>query len=388
MKWLLCLLPLLPFSLGQDMIKGSSLFGLETQLFNTDYSWLHPASYYIDELGRRGFNYLRVPFSAGYVRRGDFTVMDEIFESARRNDMYVLLDWHRNNNVNTQEDWLEGISLADYMATYKALIKRYVFNPQLRMVGLFNEYKGNDAVFWKQQMEHVVLELEQSFPNRFIWVIGCPQWSGNCHDMDWSHLPFYDRVRFDIHKYIFSIGGNRDYEEDWMFSFPKDHSKVIVGEWGFFSQKPEQVQWANRFVRWLKDHNIHNSFFWVSVSNSGDTGGLWIDGAIFDEVKYNILQDLWKNQTIPHRNLKEEEPVVVKYSPIPIPDQGCFKRLNNTEQEDEEDDFEEDLPRHLQGRRKRKCHMIDEAYQCVFHRACAYNKDQGCFSINHRCHFD
>ena len=338
MRWSGLLLSLLPFSLGKDIIKGSSFFGLETQLFNTDYSWLHPASYYIDELGRRGFNYLRIPFSAGYVRRGDFTVLDQIFQSATQNNMFILLDWHRNYNVNNQEDWLEGISLAEYMATYKQLLSQYVFNPQLRMVGLFNEYKGNDPVFWKQQMEHVVLEMEQTFPNRFIWVIGCPQWSGNCHDMDWSHLPFYDRIRYDIHKYIFSIGGNRDYEEDWLFSFPKDHSKVIVGEWGFFSQKPEQVHWAERFVKWLKEHNIHNSFFWVSVSNSGNTGGLWIDGTTFDEVKYNILKDLWNETVINHNRTLTfrgssyprflvsngtDDEVVMKY----IPDHGCHHYL-------------------------------------------------------------
>jgi hypothetical protein len=109
---------------------------------------------------------------------------------------------------------------------------------------------------------------------------------------------------------------------------------VIVGEWGFFSQKPEQVHWAERFVKWLKQYNIHNSFFWVSVSNSGDTGGLWIDGTTFDEVKYNILQDLWNETVSPnHRTLTfrnhshptflvssgSDDQVVLKYSPIVLP---------------------------------------------------------------------
>jgi len=397
MKWLGLLLSTLPFSYG--VIKGSSIFGLETQLQNTDYSWEHPASFYIDELGRRGFNYLRVPFSAGYVKRGDFSVMDEVFNSATKNNMNVLLDWHRNLDVGFQGDWLEGISFDDYLTTYKSLINRYLWNPQLRMIGLFNEYKGMDAVFWTQQMEKVVLDLEQTFPNRFIWVIGCPQWSGNCHDMDWSHLPFYDRVRYDCHKYIFSIGGDRDYEEDWSFSFPKDHSKVIIGEWGFFSQKQEQVQWAQRFVKWLKQHNIHDSFFWVSVSNSGDTGGLWIDGKTFDETKYAILKDLWDDDhhrglvfrsdytSDPNDPILSGDGVEMKYAPIPI--NNCQKIIVN-ETDDDIDDWgdDEDDRRNLQGwrRRPRKCYLIGETYKCVFHRACAWNKDHGCFRVNQCFH--
>jgi len=285
--WSLLLLPT-SFGVLTD-IRGSSLFGLETQLGNTDCSWERPASYYIDELGRRGFNWLRVPFSAEYIRNDNFSVMDDIFDSASKWNMSVLLDWHRNINA-FQDNWLENITIDDYFSLYKKLIFRYYYNPTLKMIGLFNEYKGTDPIYWSKEMDMVVRELEKTFPERFYWLIGCPQWSGLCRDMDWSYLPFQDRVYVDHHKYIFS---NPSTPQGWDTSFYHDHSKVVVGEWGFFSDHPEQVQWAHTFVNWLKEKNIRNSFFWVSVSNSGDTGGLWKECKVFEETKYQVLKDLW-----------------------------------------------------------------------------------------------
>lgn len=286
MRWVLLLFVGLVSSL--DM-RCTSLFGLETDLSQTDCSWAHPSSFYIDQLGEKGFNWLRIPFSGEYVRRGDFHILDDIFQSAEKWDMSVLLDWHRNINA-YQDDWLENISRDDYLSLYKQLLTRYMDNPHLQMVGLFNEYKGQDLSYWKGQMEAVVLELENTFPDRFLWLIGGMLWSGNHHDLDWSHLPFADRIYQDIHKYSFSGKAN---EEDWEYSFPKNHSQTVVGEWGFFSDRQDQVDWAHRFVNWLKEKEMRNTCFWVSVSSSGDTGGLWKDCQDFEYSKYNLILYLW-----------------------------------------------------------------------------------------------
>lgn len=277
-----------------SVLQCTSFFGLETSLFNTDCSWQHPATYYMDELGQRGFNTIRVPFSATYIQRGDFTVMDDIFDKSGEYNISVILDWHRNFNTDFQQDWLEGISNETYLKLYKQLIDRYIDRPQLTTIGLFNEYKGTNVAMWKENMDCVVRKMEQMYPNRFIWLIGCPEWSGNCHDMDWSYLPFFDRIRYDIHKYVFSVGVNQtSFEHDWQYSFPKHRNHTIVGEWGYFSDKPEQVAWAERFVKWLRKEGIRNSCFWVSVSDSADTGGLWKNCETFEKGKYLLLQSLW-----------------------------------------------------------------------------------------------
>lgn len=288
MKWLLLLVISLHRVSG--IIKGCSIFGLETPLSNTDCSWEQPATYYINELGAKGFNWLRVPFSGEYVRKGDFHVMDEIFETCAKWNMSILLDWHRNINA-YQDNWLQNINIDEYFFLYEQVIDRYKTTPQLQMLGLFNEYQGLDSAYWSQEMEHVVLTLETKYPKRFQYLIGCPQWSGNCHDMDWSYLPFYDRIYVDHHKYIFSSPST---PEGWNNSFYHDVHHAVVGEWGYFSDRPEQVQWAHSFVQWLKEKGIRCTFFWVSVSNSGDTGGLWKDCKWFEQEKYELLLELWE----------------------------------------------------------------------------------------------
>lgn len=279
----------------QSILQCTSFFGLETSLFNTDCSWEHPVSFYLDELGNRGFNAIRVPFSAHYIQRGDYSILDTIFDKTEQYNMSIILDWHRNFNTDFQQDWLEGISKEQYLNLYQQLINRYINRPHLTTISLFNEYKGRDLEMWKHDMDEVVRKLEQKYPDRFIWLIGCPEWSGNCHDMDWSYLPFFERVRYSIHKYVFSIGVNQSsYETDWNYSFPQTHrNHTIVDEWGYFSDRPEQVAWAERFVKWLKKEKIQNTCFWVSVSNSQDTGGLWKNCKDFEKGKYLLLQSLW-----------------------------------------------------------------------------------------------
>lgn len=303
MKWLSFLF--LPFHIGLGM-KCISLSGLETQSYQTDCFWENSASYYIDELGRRGFDWLRIPFSASYVERGDFSILDNIFDSAKKWNMSILLDWHRNRNAGWQGDWLDDLNHDEYLRIYIQLLSRYYSRIELQMVGIFNEYKLMDSGFWKKEMEHSVRYLETTFPNRFYWLIGCPQWSGNCHDIDWSFLPFHDRVFGDVHKYSWSFVINQDeYESDWEYSFPKNRTQVVVGEWGFLSDNSQQVEWAHRFIKWLQNNNIDKTCFWMSVSSSGDTGGIWKDCHIFDELKYNVLLELWNTtKTVEKRTLR------------------------------------------------------------------------------------
>jgi hypothetical protein len=370
MKWIICLLSVIPFSLGK--IRGSSLFGLETPLQNTDCSWVQPASYYIDELGKRGFNYLRIPFSGEYVRNNNFRVMDEIFEGASRWNMSICLDWHRNIN-GFQDNWLENISLDEYYRLYEILIERYKQKPTLKMIGLFNEFKGNEASFWQQQMGQVVLHFENKYPMRFDWLVGCPRWSGDCIDMDWSNYPFKDRIFVDHHKYIFSEPSN---PQGWEKSFYKDHKQVIVGEWGYFSDS--QSQWAETFVDWLIKNDIRNSFFWVSVSSSGDTGGLWKDCRVFEESKYQLLKRLWGVDD--HRGLVEDK--IFRGSNRVDNLLGFISNSSADaivmDEAGDDDDWED---RNLQGPwRRRKCHFIEQPLMCIKHHVCCWGKaHDGCF---------
>jgi hypothetical protein len=72
---------------------------------------------------------------------------------------------------------------------------------------------------------------------------------------------------------------------------------VSVGEWGFKSERWDEVSWAKEFVAYLKKHNIRDTYFWT-IAHSGDTGGLWHDDCEnIDMSKYVIIKSLWDSNT-------------------------------------------------------------------------------------------
>jgi len=277
------------YETNSEFVRGASFFGLETELGNTDCSWVKPSSYYINELGRLGFNWIRLPFSQQYVRAGHWEIMDNVFETARLNNISILLDYHRTYNSH-QGDWSET-NMFDFVTTWETIIDRYYNDDSLQAIGLYNEYEGNDAMLWNGVMRISVQQLEEKYPNRFFWLVGCPQWSGNCLDMNLEGLPFSDRIRYEAHKYKFS--GSAD-EVDWDRSLGPFTEKLVIGEWGYKSSDPSEVEWAHRFVDYLIRRDIRDTFFWVAVTNSGDTGGLWKPDCLTIEItKLDLLEKLW-----------------------------------------------------------------------------------------------
>jgi endoglucanase len=68
----------------------------------------------------------------------------------------------------------------------------------------------------------------------------------------------------------------------------------MVGEWGYISTDDKQVQWAEHFVKYLKDKNIRNTYFWSWNFDSGDTKGVLLDNCNdVDQNKVQLLHTLW-----------------------------------------------------------------------------------------------
>lgn len=272
-------------------IRGLSIYGLETDLKDFVCSWRFPVNWYVDQFAQLGGNSVRVPFSYELVQSGPTWKIDQLMDAVEKHDgMSVMLDYHRTWNSHQGPVPTEGISIDQYISVWKVILDRYKDRKCLIYAGVFNEYQGSDTGYWAGIMRGVLEELEHTFPDRFIWVVGGTRWSGNLRGFSLEDLAFADRIRYDIHKYIFSGASN---PRDWDESFGDYPHKVLVGEWGFKSQVYSEMQWANTFVDYLRQRNITNTYFWT-VAHSQDTGGLWFDDCeTLDEVKYSIIARLW-----------------------------------------------------------------------------------------------
>ena len=290
---LLLLLPLMALQTVQSLIQGINVYGLETERRDFVCSWQHDIDYYIEKVNNLGFNSLRVPVSYQYIREGNFHKLDRLFDAAETHgNMSILLDMHRlQPNRQAVVPTENGVSLDQFVDAWIQIASRYESRPHLWALDLFNEYQGTDSGYWNQMSRDISTRLEQRFPNRFTYLVGGVRWGGDIHDINIEDVAHHDRVRYTIHKYIFSSSQN--FERDWDYSFGAFPSKVIVGEWGYKSEKWEEAQWAARFVNYLKSRGIRDTYFWT-IAHSGDTGGLWRDDCeTLDQEKVDLLHHLW-----------------------------------------------------------------------------------------------
>jgi aryl-phospho-beta-D-glucosidase BglC (GH1 family) len=52
----------------------------------------------MDRMKEIGFNYIRLPFSMDFIKKDDWTEMDQFFEKAEQNNISISLDFHRLHN--------------------------------------------------------------------------------------------------------------------------------------------------------------------------------------------------------------------------------------------------------------------------------------------------
>lgn len=277
------------------MIQGINFYGLETPSKDLVCSWANPPEYYLEKLEDLGFNTIRLPFSYEWARAGDFSKMDDFFDSATLHHFDIVLDMHRIWSSHQGPNPTEGINIEDFIQQWIHVIARYHENPILKGIDIFNEDQGTDAIAWNNMLRQVTTAIETEFPGRFLFYCGGTRWGGDISGINIEDVPFHNRVRYTIHKYSFS--SSNDYVHDWDVSFGPFASipgKVSVGEFGWKQDDPTQVDWARQLIAYLKRRNIMSDFFWT-VALSGDTSGLWEDDCVtFQKEKYNLLKTLWE----------------------------------------------------------------------------------------------
>ena len=300
MRSLFILLSYYLFTTTHAAIRGISYYGLETERKDLTCTWVKPAEYYINKLYEMGFNHIRLPFSIEYVKDGNWDRMDNFFDIIKKYPIEVTLDAHRIFATHQAYDPTEGGSIQDFIDHWTTILKRYQDHPRLVGVDVFNEYQGTDAGRWNVMLHQIVVALEERFPGRFIYFCGGVAWGGNIHDISLEDLPFRDRILYTLHSYSFSGG------QDWDYALGPyvDTGRVSVGEWGFRTDSPEQLEWAKRFIDHMKQRNVTDTHFWT-LSQSPDSGALFNDDCItIDQLKYSMIRDYWASSETGNRYLR------------------------------------------------------------------------------------
>lgn len=281
-------------SLSEAVFRCMNFYGLETERQGFVCDWTHNPEWYIEKLKTDlSINTIRLPFSYEYVTFSDMTMMDNFIETCRIHGINIILDYHRTWSDHQGPVPNEYITMDDFIGSWIKVLNRYYAYDNLIGVGIFNEIQlENDFNYANSMHELVISSLEKVFPDRFYYFAGCPNWGGNCSEMDLSHMTTWNRTFIEVHKYVFS--GN-SVSLDWDISIPSripaDH--WFVGEVGWKHGDSVHLEWAERFLSYLKTRNITNVCAWT-IAHSGDTEGWWKDDCeTFNWAKAALLKTLW-----------------------------------------------------------------------------------------------
>lgn len=298
MRFLLAISSLMAVAATRDFIKGISWFGFETEHRGLQLDWCPlPTSFYLNKIQDIGFNSVRLPFSMDFVREGQWDKMDHFFEEIQKTNLTVLLDFHRiEDSHQSSTPWIDGrVSFDDFLGTWSTLLDRYENVSNIIGCDLFNEWQGDGSTSpqWASAARQIMSYLEKRYSqHEWLYFVEGTNWGGNSHDINFEDLPYKDRIMYSVHKYAFTT--RSDMEHDWEFSIANHPiERINIGEFGWISDRPDEVAWSKRFMAWLKAKGIRSTYFWNLSPFSGDTGGLFMDCEHVDCRKVRLLREYW-----------------------------------------------------------------------------------------------
>ena len=307
--------------------KGINFFGFETETKAVHMLWCQPLEWHINKIADLGFNSIRLPVSEDFIMADwdtqypgngvvnpqfpqynmkSIEIMDQLFDLTARRNISIIMDIHRlYNTQQAPKPFIENTiyTFVRFMDAWVKIITRYVNRPNFIGIDVFNEYQSNDWNDWKNLAQITINHIESTFPKRLNYYVEGARWGGDLSGAKNNPLIFNDqnldsRVFYSVHKYWFS-DSNIVYDEpalinSWDYSFGFLNNKVMVGEWGYISEDSMQVQWGEKFVKYLKNKGIRDTYFWSYNPDSGDTKGVLMDDCVnVNEQKMELLRKLW-----------------------------------------------------------------------------------------------
>lgn len=255
-------------------MKCMNYYGLETESYDLVCSWKHQPWWYLDRLKNdMNIDTLRIPFSAEYVSRGNFTNLDALMIDSQRVGFRVILDYHRTNSSHQSKHPGAESTLREFVDVWTTIIDRYLAYPNLWAVDLFNEPQDVDAEWMNVFNHRLVSTLEFRYSGRLVYILSCPEWGSDCRNIDLD-IPGVEpaRVKVGIHLYPFTSGA---LSLDSLMSKHIPANRWVVGETGYNINDRQHAEWFSFFVGYLKKRNVTDVCLWT-IAHSSDTGG-WFD---------------------------------------------------------------------------------------------------------------
>lgn len=242
-----------------------NIYGLEVPQEKFVCSWQNNMDWYLDKAREViEIDSVRLPFSYEYMSCSNKTLMDDFVRLCQRKGIDVILDYHRGYSDHQGSSPVEDKITYDMwvdMLTYT--LDRYESYSVVKAIGLFNEFQTTNKTYVEDLQRRAVEELEERFPNRFEYMLGCADWSKDCSGM-WTTLP-NNRSWIEMHSYGFAKG-----------LLPSNTNRVFVGEIGWRHNESSQF---NEFRLLVKKKRIKNMCLWT-LAHSHDTDNLFYNDCV------------------------------------------------------------------------------------------------------------
>jgi endoglucanase len=340
------------------VLQGVNWFGFETSAHVVHGLWARDHRDVLRQVRRLGFTTLRLPFSLEALRsrapvtavdtsggrnaalRGatPLEALDVIVDAAAREGLLVLLENHSAADDGFQHGlWYgpEGFTEDDWVATWRALARRYRDRPNVIGADLKNEPHGpatwgtGGPTDWRRAAERAGEAVTRIAPRWLVVVQGVEGpvpgqrlathwWGGNLEGVRRApvRLSRSGRLVYSPHEYGPGVFPQawfarpdvaRVLEHRWRtgFGFIREAgiAPLLVGEFGGREVGLDTVEgrWQRQFADYLGRTGISWTY-WALNPNSGDTGGvLRDDWTTVDAAKMVLLRRMLRRARIAFR---------------------------------------------------------------------------------------
>jgi len=286
-------------------LRGISWYGTEMINQVVEGLWQYPMDHYLDILVDHSFNALRIPFSvdmmfyknstvpdpnliqadASLANMTSLEILDQLFRKCGERGIVILLDCHRISMSNPTPYWY--IPNSSYFTediffeNWRRVLDHFSVYPNLLGVEIYNEPHGNATM---DEFSRMVVRLLDLHPTDVLLFIDGVEWGHDFREL-YGLNPFTPRsqIVYGPHVYGPTLTPLLRYTEEYVeylynqyFGFLQEqyNASICITEWGYNSNNVPDTQWAELFVRYLVDHDIHNQFLWALNPNGKDIKGL------------------------------------------------------------------------------------------------------------------